>query len=325
MSSLIEVVDLKKHFPVGRSFFRRSKTTVKAVDGVNLTIKIGETLGLAGESGCGKTTLGQVILGLLTPTEGTVTFMGQNIFDLPTHEMKKIRCKMQIIFQDPFSSLNPRKTLGQIVGQPLRNFKGLVKNKIEEKILQLLEIVGLSPAEAFKSKYPHELSGGQRQRVAIARAISLDPIFVVADEPVSSLDLSIRAQILNLMKDLQNRFNLSYLFITHELGVLRSVCSRVVIMYLGKIVELGDVEDIFGRPFHPYTRALLEATPVPNPRLARKSERLILKGDVPSPINPPSGCRFHPRCPLRKQECELHEPELIDVGAEHYAACLRAT
>lgn len=322
MTALIETKDLKKHFPVKGALFQREKEVVHAVDGVSLKIKSGETLGLAGESGCGKTTLGRLILGLIEPTAGEVYFDGRDVINSSRSEKKKLKREMQIIFQDPFASLNPRKTLYDIVSQPYNVHRVVEKNEIEGRVLELIETVGLKPAHMYINRYPHEFSGGQRQRIGIARALALHPRFIVADEAVSSLDVSLKVQILNLMKELQEIFNLTFLFITHELGVLRSIADDIAIMYLGKIVELAKVEEVYDDPIHPYTKALLSATPIPNPKMTHERARIVLKGDVPSPINPPSGCRFHTRCPNSTPKCAEVEPRLVEVQSGRFVACI---
>lgn len=322
MSILIKGENLKKYYPLKTGLFSGEKKFVRAVDGVDIFIKEGETLGLAGESGSGKTTLGKLLLGLVKPTEGTVRFRERDIFNIKNKiEMRKLRREMQIIFQDPFGSLNPRKTVRQILSKPYKIHKIVRKNELGKKVTELLEEVGLSPADLYIDRYPHEFSGGQRQRIVIARALSLQPKFIVADEPVSSLDISIRAQILNLMKELRRKFGLSFLYISHDLSVLRSLCDRVAIMYVGEIVELAPTDDLFMKPLHPYTEALLSSTPIPNPRKARIQKAIILKGEVASAIDPPSGCRFHTRCPIAISKCGQKKPKLVDIGGGRRLAC----
>jgi oligopeptide/dipeptide ABC transporter ATP-binding protein len=322
MIDLVKVEKLTKHYPVSAGIFQRTKKFVHAVDDVNFSIRAGETFGLGGESGCGKTTLGRLIMKLIEPTSGLIEFMGKDISNMSNSELKDLRPKMQLIFQDPFASLNPRRTIRQILSQPFTVNEDLSRNEVETRVVQLLESVRLCPTELFMDRNPHELSGGQKQRVVIARAIALRPKLVVADEPVSALDMSVRAQILNLMRDLGEKFNLTTLLISHDLAVLRSMTNRIAIMYLSKFVEMGSVEQIFMNPLHPYTKALLAATPIPKPRLARKKKRFILKGDAPSPIDPPQGCRFNTRCPFARDECKREPgPTLIDCGGGHLAAC----
>jgi oligopeptide/dipeptide ABC transporter ATP-binding protein len=314
--SLLEIRDLKKYFPVGDGFFSRKKGNVKAVDGVNLTINEGETLGLVGESGCGKSTLGRTILRLIEPTSGEVIFHGKNLLALSARELREIRREMQIIFQDPYASLNPRMRVGDIVGEGLEIHK-LAKGKAKrDRIMELLHQVGLR--EDHYPRYPHEFSGGQRQRIGIARALAVNPKFIVCDEPVSSLDVSIQAQIINLLQELQEKMHLTYLFISHDLRVVEHISHRVAIMYLGKVVEIAAGETIYRDAKHPYTRALLSA--VPMPEMSRKKERIVLEGDVPSPVNPPSGCTFHPRCAYRQPLCSEMEPPL-DFADGHGVSC----
>lgn len=326
MSTLIEVDGLKKHFPVktGILSLRREKKAVRAVDGISFDICDRETFGLVGESGCGKTTTGRLLLRLLEPTGGTVRFKGTDIFKLSKDELRKLRREMQIIFQDPISSLNPRKTVRQILSAPFMIHKTVEKDEIETRVKELLGVVGLRPPDLYIERYPHQFSGGQRQRIGVARAIALKPKFIVADEPVASLDMSIRAQILNLLKEIR-KYGVAFLFIAHDLAVVRSIAHRVAVMYLGKIVELSGVRELYENPLHPYTRALLSATPIPDPERAHNRERSILKGDVPSPISPPSGCRFHTRCPLAKSNCAEIEPDCIKIKKGHFVACHRTT
>jgi peptide/nickel transport system ATP-binding protein/oligopeptide transport system ATP-binding protein len=316
---LIEVDDLVKYFPVRGGVFQRVMAWVKAVDGVSFDIREGETLGLVGESGCGKTTIGRTMLRLLEPTSGSVYFEGKDIAQLSGQELKGMRRNMQIIFQDPFSSLDPRMTIGDTVGEGLRIHGIGTSEERHEAVIEILRKVGL---EDYHSKrYPHEFSGGQRQRIGIARALALRPKFVVADEPVSALDVSIQSQVLNILNDLQDEFDLTYLFIAHNMSVIEHISDRVAVMYLGKIVELAPRDELFNNPLHPYTQALMSAIPIPNPKIRR--DRIILTGDVPSPLNPPSGCRFHPRCPVVMDHCSTHAPKLIEVTPEHYTACWR--
>ena len=289
------------------------------MDGVSLTIRRGEALGLVGESGCGKSTLGYTILRLERATSGEVYFEGQDVFGMPKRELREARRRMQIIFQDPASVLDPRMTIGQAIGEPLKVHRIASKGEIDDKVVDLLETVGLNPY--FKNRYPHEFSGGQQQRIVIARALSLDPVFIVCDEPISALDVSIQAQIINLLEQLQDQLGLTYLFISHDLRVIRHICQRVAVMHLGKIVEQGNTADVFANPLHPYTKALLSSVPAPNPVLARSRERIILVGDVASPIDPPSGCRFRTRCPIAVAECAEVEPPLRELQEEHLAAC----
>ena len=311
---ILRTESLKKYFSVGGKF-GYTHGYLKAVDDVSLSINEGETVALVGESGCGKTTLGRLVLRLIEPSAGNIFFMDKNLQAIDDEEMRSIRRNMQIIFQNPFASLNPRKTVEQILSQPYRIYGNSgTGTKLRQTIYELMETVGLTPASLYVDRYPHEFSGGQRQRIGIARAIALRPKFIVADEPVSALDMSVRAQILNLMKDLQTRFGLTYLFITHDLSVVRSLSTRVVVMYLGRLMEIAPVKKMFELPMHPYTKALLSATPIPNPRKARARERIILKGDVPSPVDPPSGCRFHPRCSECLPICMEEVPPRITLG-----------
>jgi oligopeptide transport system ATP-binding protein len=322
---ILEVKNLKMHFPVGSGFLSRKPVGyVKAVDDVSFTVKRGETLGLVGESGCGKTTTGRCILQLYKPTAGQVIFDGQDLTSMNTKTMRGMRREMQVIFQDPYSSLNPRMTAGNIIGEPLI-VHGLVANKMEyrNKVADLLTNVGLNPYMA--DRFPHEFSGGQRQRIGVARALSVSPKFIVADEPVSALDVSIQAQIINLLEDLQERFNLTYLFIAHDLSVVRHISDRVGVMYLGHLVEMAERNEIYRNPIHPYTKALLSAVPIPDPVLDAQRERVLLTGEVPSPLNPPSGCVFHPRCPVANDTCSQILPELREVETDHYSACILST
>jgi oligopeptide/dipeptide ABC transporter ATP-binding protein len=318
--TLLTVNDLKVHFPIKKGVFSRTAGYVYAVDGVSLTLKKGETLGIVGESGCGKTTAGMAILHLLKPTSGKIVYQGKDISQI-SHmsktELMALKKEIQIIFQDPYSSLNPRMTLRRIIRDPMK-LHGMYKNReLDERVDYLMGTVGLSPEQG--NRYPHEFSGGQRQRIGIARALSLNPKIIIADEPVSALDVSIQAQIINLMIDLQEEFELSFIFIAHDLAVVEHACDRIAVMYLGKIVEESTYSDLYHNPKHPYTQALLSAIPVPDPRATRK--RTILKGDVPSPRHPPSGCSFHPRCPERMDGCHHDEPVRKDLGDGHYVAC----
>lgn len=314
---LLEVRNLKKYFPIRTGIFSRVTGHVHAVDDVSFQLGTGENLGLVGESGCGKTTTGRVVLGLQKPTSGEVLFEGENIFEFSKTRRRAERRNMQIVFQDPYASLNPRMTVESIIGEPL-DFHGIARGQEKkDRISELLETVGLSAR--YKSRYPHEFSGGQRQRIGIARALSLNPKMIVCDEPVSALDVSIQAQVINLLEDLQSRFGFSYLFIAHDLSVIKHISNRVAVMYLGKIVESSEKMELFENPQHPYTEALLSAVPIPDPTLKRK--RIILEGDVPSPINPPSGCNFRTRCPYVENICAEAEPPLIDLGGNHQAAC----
>jgi oligopeptide transport system ATP-binding protein len=315
--SLLEIRDLKKHFPVGEGLFSRNKGVLKAVDGVNLTVEEGETLGLVGESGCGKSTLGRTILRLIEPTGGEVIFQGKNLLALSQRELRNMRRQMQIIFQDPYASLNPRMRVGDIVGEGLEIHK-LAKGKAKrERVLELLHQVGLR--EEHYDRYPHEFSGGQRQRIGIARALAVSPKFIVCDEPVSSLDVSIQAQIINLLQELQEKMHLTYLFISHDLRVVEHISHRVAIMYLGKVVEIAKSDTIYQDAKHPYTKALLSAVPIAD--TSKKKERVVLEGDVPSPVNPPPGCTFHPRCSYREAICDKIEPPLEFGAAGHGVAC----
>lgn len=315
---LLEVKGLEQHFTQYRGVFRRQKNVVKAVDGVSFNIDQSETLGLVGESGCGKSTLGRSILRLIEPNAGKISFEGQDITSTDKTTLRALRQKMQIIFQDPFASLNPRMTVGNIIEEALiiHNI-GDGSAARRERVLELLSLVGLRTESI--SRYPHEFSGGQRQRIGIARALAVDPKFLVCDEPISALDVSIQAQIINLMQDLQFQLGLTYLFIAHDLHVVRHIASRIAVMYLGNIVEIGDAKTIYDHPKHPYTVALLSAVPVPDP--TRKSKRILLHGEVPSPLNPPSGCKFHPRCPNVMPKCKTTRPELIAIGKKQDVAC----
>ncbi len=317
---LLDVRNLVMHFPLTQGIiFQKKVGAVQAVDGVSLSVKKGETLGLVGESGCGKSTTGRAILQLYKPTAGEVFFNGRDLTKLNGGDMRKMRRHLQMIFQDPYASLNPRMTVGSIVSEPMQIHNLVPKNQRNQRVQELLQTVGLNPY--FANRYPHEFSGGQRQRIGIARALAANPDFIVCDEPVSALDVSIQAQIVNLLEDLQNEFGLTYLFIAHDLSVVRHISDRVAVMYLGKIVELADRNSLYDDPLHPYTKALLSAVPIPDPVIERKRERIILTGDVPSPINPPSGCHFHTRCPYVMDVCKQIDPILADQGEGHFVAC----
>jgi len=319
---ILEVRDLVKHFEVGGGLFGGPPGLVKAVDGVSFTIRRGETLGLVGESGCGKTTTGRCILQLERPTSGQVIFEGIDLTTLGQVELRAVRRRVQVIFQDPYSSLNPRMTVGQIIAEPL-GVHGIVPERRgrEARMRSLLDRCGLLPAMALR--YPHELSGGQRQRVGIARALAMEPSLIVCDEPVSALDVSIQAQIINLLEELQADFGLTYLFVAHDLSVVRHISDRVAVMYLGKIVEITDRKSLYDNPLHPYTQALLSAVPIPDPAVEAGRERTVLGGEVPSPLNPPPGCVFHPRCPIAIDDCRRAVPELREIRPEHRVACIR--
>jgi len=321
---LVKVTNLKKYFDIRKGLFQRKGEFVRAVDDVSFEISYGENLALVGESGCGKTTTARLILRLLKPTSGTVYYSGKDLFNLTDEEMRRIRPKIQLVSQNPHASLNPRKNIMQILSKPFKLHTDMKRREIQDNVLDLLEMVGLSPPELFADRHPHEFSGGQRQRISIARAIALKPSFIVADEPVSALDVSVRAQVLNLLKDLQAKLGITYLFITHDLAVVRSVSTRVAVMYLGKLVEIAEVSKLFKEPLHPYTEALLSATPIPNPERSRSRQRIILGGDVPSPINPPSGCPFHTRCPIAVEKCKSIEPPLTKIDDRYVACLLRA-
>ncbi|TGE32358.1 dipeptide ABC transporter ATP-binding protein [Desulfosporosinus sp. Sb-LF] len=316
--TLLKVENLQKYFPIRKGIVvQKHVGDVKAVDRVSFDIRRGETLGMVGESGCGKSTIGRTILRLLEPTAGKVIFEGKVLNDLSGEEMRKMRSQMQMIFQDPYASLNPRMRVGDIIGEPILIHGTSNRAEREKRVRKLLDVVGLSPYHG--ARYPHEFSGGQRQRIGIARALSVNPKLIVCDEPVSALDVSIQAQVINLLEDLQREFDLTYLFIAHDLSVVKHISNRIVVMYLGKMVELTDSDELYNNPQHPYTIALLSAIPVPDPTV--KKDRIILKGDVPSPVNPPSGCRFHTRCPKAQGICKEQDPEFRDIGAGHFVAC----
>src|SRR5215208_1209578 len=319
---LLQVDDLFVHFPIFRGFIRKQVGAVHAVDGISFNIKQGETLGLVGESGCGKSTTGRAILQLHRPTAGEVWFQGANLVNLKGEELRRMRRKVQMIFQDPYASLNPRMTVGDIIGEPIKVHRLRQGKEVRTRVQELLQLVGLNPY--FINRYPHEFSGGQRQRIGVARALAVEPEFVVCDEPVSALDVSIQAQIINLLEDLQDRLGLTYLFIAHGLAVVKHISDRVAVMYLGKIVELAERTKLYSMPMHPYTQALLSAVPIPDPQIEKKRKRIILEGDVPSPLNPPSGCHFHTRCPIAIEKCKVEEPPFMDYGNGHFAACWRA-
>jgi peptide/nickel transport system ATP-binding protein len=319
---LLEVKNLKMYFPVTRGILREKIADIRAVDNVSFRIKKGETLGLVGESGCGKTTVARCILRLYRPTAGQIIFEGKDIAQFPKKKMRPLRRKIQLIFQDPYGSLNPRQSAGHIVGEPLKVHRTInSKNEYRRRLAELFLTVGLDPR--MEDRVPHEFSGGQRQRIGIARALACDPSFIVCDEPISALDVSIQAQIINLLEELQDKLGLTYLFIAHDLSVVRHISNRVAVMYLGRIVEITDWKSLYENPLHPYTKALLSAVPVPDPSVEEKREEIILEGDVPSPVNPPSGCSFHPRCWMAKEECHQVLPPLRRVAPHHEVACVR--
>lgn len=317
---LLHVKNLIKHFPIKQGIiFQKQIGAVHAVDDVSFDIFQGETLGLVGESGCGKSTTGRTILQLYRPTSGEVVFEGVDLVTLKGEDLRKMRKRMQMIFQDPYASLNPRMTIGEIIAEPILIHNPTERNSARDKVSDLLKLVGLNPQ--YANRYPHEFSGGQRQRVGVARSLSLEPSLIICDEPVSALDVSIQAQVVNLLEDLQEKFNLTYLFIAHDLSMVRHISNRIAVMYLGVIVELAESDELFSNPLHPYSRALLSAVPVPDPMVEMKRQRLILQGDVPSPINPPSGCRFRTRCPIAKEICAQEKPRVVEFSEKHFVAC----
>ena len=319
--TLIDVRDLKMYFPLTQGIIlQRTVGYVKAVDGISFSIERGQTLGLVGESGSGKTTIGRTIIRLYKPTSGQILFQNKDLATMQGEPLRQVRRQVQMVFQDPYASLNPRFTIGTLISEPMQIYKMGSNQELRDRTVELLRVVGLRPE--YIDRYPHEFSGGQRQRIAVARALSINPEFVIADEPVSALDVSVRAQVLNLLQRLQQQFNLTYLFVSHDLSVVRHVADRIAVMYLGRIVELSDRDELYVSPKHPYTKALLSAVPIPDPKLEKKRQRIILSGDLPSPINIPSGCRFHTRCPMAQQICREVEPAFeLKEGREHYAAC----
>jgi oligopeptide transport system ATP-binding protein len=316
---LVRVTELKKHFPIMQGVFRRQVGAIKAVDGVTFDVYKGETLGLVGESGCGKSTTGRVILRLYEPTEGRIYFEGKEITNLNGNDLRKIRPRMQMIFQDPHACLNPRMTVGSIISEPLDEHSVVKGRQKKQRVEELLSLVGLNPA--YTNRYPHEFSGGQRQRIGIARALALNPEFIICDEPIAALDVSIQAQVVNLLEELQNELGLTYLFISHDLSMIRHISDRIAVMYLGKIMELAEHVAMYKEPLHPYTQALLSAVPIADPLLERERKRIILQGDVPSPANPPKGCPFNTRCPVAVEQCFHIEPEWRELRPEHWVAC----
>jgi oligopeptide transport system ATP-binding protein len=317
--SLVSVQHLVKYFLLPKSLFSREQKVVKAVDDVSFEVYQGETLGLVGETGCGKTTTARTILQLYRPTSGKILFDGVELVGLPENDLRKMRRRMQMIFQDPYASLNPRMTVGAIISAPLDVHTDMNKAEKQDRVQELLKIVGLNPD--FVNRYPHEFSGGQRQRIGIARALALNPDLVICDEPISSLDVSIQAQVVNLLEELQDRLGLTYIFVAHDLSMVRHISDRIVVMYLGKVVELADRNEIYLRPMHPYTKALMSAVPIPNPDKARNRKRIILAGDIPSPMSPPVGCNFNTRCPIAAEKCFKDEPEYREISPDHFVAC----
>ena len=319
MSEILRVNDLKTHYRISKGFSLKDKGAIKAVDGVSFFVNEGETFGLVGESGCGKTTLGKAILGLVPTTAGNVEFMGKNITGMSRDEMREVRRNLQVIFQDPYGCLDPRKTVEQIIGEPMVVHKIGNKKDRHDRVRELMDVVGLSPAHIYR--YPHEFSGGQRQRIGIARALILNPKLIICDEPVSALDVSIQSQVLNLLNDLQDKYGLTYIFIAHGLPVVKYISNRIGVMYLGKMVEMSDAEELYAKPLHPYTQALMSAIPIPDP--THEKEQIILEGEIPSPLNPPSGCHFHTRCRFAEPKCAQEEPPFIEYEKGHYVACWR--
>jgi oligopeptide transport system ATP-binding protein len=319
---LLKVDNLVKHFPIMKGFLQKQVGAVRAVDGVSFEVKRGETLGLVGESGCGKSTAGRTILQLYRPTAGQVVFDDVDLVQLKGEKLRLMRRKMQMIFQDPYASLNPRMTVGEIIGEPLVVHSLATKTEREDRVQELLKLVNLNPS--FANRYPHEFSGGQRQRIGVARALALQPSFIVCDEPISALDVSIQAQVVNLLEELQEQFNLTYLFIAHDLSMVRHISNRVAVMYLGVLVELATRDELYNHPLHPYSQALLSAVPIPDPRVEVSRKRTILEGDVPSPVNPPSGCRFRTRCPIAEAVCAESRPEFREIKPGHFVACFFA-
>lgn len=317
MSTILEVRNLKKHYPIRKGFFSKQVGAVKAVDGITLSVEQGETLAVVGESGCGKSTTGRAILRLIEPTEGEIMFNGTDVRSLNTEQLRRFRTDMQMVFQDPYASLDPRWTVQRILEEPLRTHGSAAASELKSRVEQLMEVVGLSPYQAHR--FPHEFSGGQRQRIGIARALALNPKFIVCDEPVSALDVSIQAQVLNLMQELQEQYGLTYMFISHDLSVVKFISDRVAVMYLGRLVELAQTKSLFTKPLHPYTQALISAVPVPNP--GTKKPRIVLTGDVPNPETPPGGCAFHPRCPYAMDRCKVEAPELRELESGHQVSC----
>lgn len=318
-NTLLRVQNLKKYFPVSRQLFRTQRRYVIAVDDVSFDVLKGETLGLVGETGCGKTTVARTILQLYRPTSGRVLFDGVDLASLQENDLRKMRSRMQMIFQDPYASLNPRMTVGAIISAPLDVHTALTQKEKRERVQELLKLVGLNPD--FVNRYPHEFSGGQRQRIGIARALALNPDLVICDEPISSLDVSIQAQVVNLLEELQDKLGLTYIFVAHDLSMVRHISDRMVVMYLGKVMELADRNEIYLHPLHPYTRALMSAVPIPDPDKARNRKRIILKGDIPSPLNPPHGCNFNTRCPMAAERCFQEDPEYREIQPGHWVAC----